>query len=1268
MAQSVNQLTVFDSLKLHPVQIDELSEPDDLEPDPYDSDNSDNSDNDSAPCTKSVQLKFKEVHGKAWYYRLKEDQEGLLRAIPRDSTGIFVCHSKIPPNPRLDANGRPKEDKSFFYCVSEADLILYQQHFQVKDRNFFEVIVRCPQKSHFDIDLKTDDGRRGWKLVEDLITALIRQYKQDFNVDLDIMKDIRVYSSCGPTKQSYHLIVINYYHVDNLQAEMLYKRVYEQMSNPDKTAIDPAVYKSIQQFRALGSQKPGSNRIKTLCRKFTYNGNLCENQPFGSNDQTPRSDRLAQEAFELSESLVSNIEGCQPLKSYTRNIQNIKHEHDLDMKPCELTEAKVQLTVDLLAKYHGMSTPEFNSIFKIRGTSGNRIDWNRSTSSKCLICERIHDGDGAYVYMKDNVFFYYCRRGGKKYVMINYYSKLGSGTADNTPYEEPYDYVPFGNIEGLVMQVPKKAPEPVISMVINDKILRKIHDLYGVNLITGLGYEYAPKNTYKRTGSLVHCPVCDMKHSTGTLTVNGINGVVQLICSHNTKILNAFRVDQPSTDVQYLEEIRNPKEFPSYIDCTRVHQRYLERFDIGDIRTFLVRAPVGTGKTLQAEDLIRRLSDKSVAFSSSRIQFAREKKKEMETRGLDFKCYLDQKDDSALKGPRLIISAESIHQIRYIPQVLVIDESTSFLGQMLSPFHKRNLSKNQERLVFLIKHAELVIAMDADLDSRTWNFIHRIRGGKIKMIWNTYQPYTDITATHVKDPLFLLKKLAQTVDQGYKVAVPVSSKKQGEMIRKYLLRSEDSNINIALYCKESDDNKDFEDINTAVYNYDVIIYTSSVNVGIDIHVEHFDYIFAFCNNRSVTPREMGQMIGRVRKVIQKQIYYSYDHRQFGYLPFSREGVRRQIIDLHNQQNDIPKDLATKAIEKAAKYYGTCNIAHAADLKTETCLDKFNKLIPKWEMTDSPYNQLIIEFMREQNHSKHFWLSDFKYLLKERGMQLNVNNQSLIDKARMVIQCELKEIKEEIREEYILEIDLADNLSVCDDAYIKLKQQCNVGQGSHADSVTLMKSEILSLVHPECRDLIPPEMIYALKDKMEQVHNLRNERDLTVADLQLMDADKHQQGYLIANKASKRVIVDELLNLLEMKTSTDVKTFTETKMNELTPRLEELAIKANIAWKGRICPNPKKGEHIGKVIINSILKAWCGTECKVDRKKVNYEWIRTYYTEPNEAIACFVSMMPSHVSKPISQVFVTDIMIKHGLPLPVPEFDKMCKMYPNYVKS
>jgi hypothetical protein len=302
--------------------------------------------------------------------------------------------------PSREPGGKTRTAKAFTFFPSVAELYEYVQTFRWETRSFFELIPgNWPQKPHFDLELDAPVDATGHAdlaslaVVEDTlqetITAL-RQVWSEVGRSLDL-GDILLYSSHGPQKRSYHIVIGGVYHTDHLAAKGLYTVVKERLSVRCQPYLDVKVYSSNQQFRMLGSQKHGSGREKIWHRTWTYQGQeiTC---------RRPGATPLAA----LTESLLSQIGGCTLLPPWQPAN---RPTHPVAFPDQELDPAVVVRALEKFAQ----SPLGGDAVY--RNLSGPYICLRRIRPAFCQLCQRIHEKDHPYLRVIRGQVYWYCRRG-----------------------------------------------------------------------------------------------------------------------------------------------------------------------------------------------------------------------------------------------------------------------------------------------------------------------------------------------------------------------------------------------------------------------------------------------------------------------------------------------------------------------------------------------------------------------------------------------------------------------------------------------------------------------------------------------------------------------------------------------------------------------------------------------------------------------------------------------------------------------------------------
>lgn len=409
--------------------------------------------------------KFVTYDDRKWYRYFKQRDDGLGLCNVYNNSKIYdgvVISLDDPDEGRLYTLF-----KSYIELYNYLD---YLDHTDFLNGNknppaFFEVILgNKPQKPHFDIEIKRDEFERdypelidkfeqvGEQVIKHLIQGIVHimEYK---NIQIDINKDILYYSSHNKEKRSYHIVVNNYCHIDNVEAKAFYELVKKEIKYFSEY-VDPSVYSSLQQFRLLGCEKPGSGRPKIFHE--TFNVGKEEHTHIYSDPEI--NNKMAM----LQESLVSFTSICQLLPNFAEQ----KGKKLFDGK--EITIQQAEAAIDFLSD---------KKCFKIINIT-TVISLKRIRPSFCRICERTHQSENPYLTIfKENVYFH-CRRSPNKMLI----GKLSSDLVDEEIIEsEIQKYIEnnlpptdinideFEDIENKVIKSVATTKEVVVEKII-DKI------------------------------------------------------------------------------------------------------------------------------------------------------------------------------------------------------------------------------------------------------------------------------------------------------------------------------------------------------------------------------------------------------------------------------------------------------------------------------------------------------------------------------------------------------------------------------------------------------------------------------------------------------------------------------------------------------------------------------------------------------------------------------------------------------------------------------
>jgi hypothetical protein len=419
---------------------------------------------------------------------------------------------------------------------------------------------------------------------------------------------------------------------------------------------------------------------------------------------------------------------------------------------------------------------------------------------------------------------------------------------------------------------------------------------------------------HKRVGSLFHyrrerpsyCAICDRQHdSDNTLYVSVAKNCVKVHCRHAPRsqcigwIGDAPQQQQFGENVvpkKFAPEAKIPTEFSVEQYCEpglREFKFYGNKYD-----TLLIKSGMGTGKTKMLLEYLAPLPQEiGVVFVSFRRSFTTELKEKLQGKFVD---YRDVKGE--ITSPRVIIQFESLHRLR-MPVgkqiLLVLDESESIINQIENKqmVGAGTLRRCWENFQWLMSNAAKVIAMDAFASYRTYTLLSKTRKS-VHMHWNSYIPPrenapTDYYYDSQEDFLSAVYATAPHAKESPFVIVSTVKKQSDALVQK--IRDLCPGANIKSYSSDSteQDRMDFDNVNAAWADVDVLIYTSTVSAGCSFELPRFKRIFAYFSDQSCDYKTAIQMLGRVRNVESRE-YHIYCKYSSSDLPDTVEEIERAI--------------------------------------------------------------------------------------------------------------------------------------------------------------------------------------------------------------------------------------------------------------------------------------------------------------------------------------------------------------------------------------
>jgi hypothetical protein len=454
-----------------------------------------------------------------------------------------------------------------------------------------------------------------------------------------------------------------------------------------------------------------------------------------------------------------------------------------------------------------------------------------------------------------------------------------------------------------------------------------------------------------------------------------------------------------------------------------------------------IQSEKGTGKTT---NLLKSLFNNNiinnrtnVLFISARRTFGIKLLGDLEKDG--FKLYSDIKQHDIYHN-KIICQIDSLLRLKNdIYDYVIIDECESLVRYLTSQHFIKNSYAN---LVVASLHRRLqdakhIYALDADLSDRCINYFqNNIKTDDYAIILNNYKPYQTYTFAVMKYNEWLVK-IFDYIKNDKKIVVPIASNnKAKDLVNK--INTDYPDKKVLLIHRETSDEEKLENVinvNKSWSEYDIVIYTPSVSMGISYDLEnYFDAIFAYGCHNSLGAQEFCQMIHRVRHPNEKTIYLAVDI----YKDFNKDE------DIYTY-NDVEKILCSD-------YYLTQYNLYNSLLPVKYERNENNNVILNYPYKEEPIYDLFVNNTLETLENKqNFSACLFGYIkCKEYNiifekMEDSEENESIInqmkslrqereDNEKEVIINGILHAKDITKEEYIQKIKQRNDYLSDDDIY------------------------------------------------------------------------------------------------------------------------------------------------------------------------------------------------------------------------------------------
>jgi len=428
-------------------------------------------------------------------------------------------------------------------------------------------------------------------------------------------------------------------------------------------------------------------------------------------------------------------------------------------------------------------------------------------------------------------------------------------------------------------------------------------------------------------------------------------------------------------------------------------------------RMIAVQSEKGTGKTT---NLLKSLftsgtvtKDTSILFVSSRRTFGIKLLGDLKDK--KFKLYSNVKEHY-ITNPRIICQVDSLMRLDRIKyDIVVIDEAESLARYLTSSHFTKNphSSLTVSTLKMRVKEADHIYVLDADLSIRCLNFyknVLQLKEDEYQLIVNEYKPYEEYTFVSMSYDQWLVS-IIRDVSNNKRLVIPMASNtKAKDLYTK--ITNDYPNKNVLLIHKETSDEDKLEklvNVNNTWKNYDIIIYTPSVCMGVSFDISgHFDKIYAYGCHMSLGAQEFCQMIHRVRDPKDKKIYISMDYyKEFNKTEdfLSYEEVEEMMCsDYYLTHFDVHNNLVVK------------EASHIVHMDGE--VQRRRDVVLQYPYKNDPVYDLYVRNVWEMIENKLNFSASFYGYAKHKGYKMEFQKED-VDKALV---NEMKSIKDKRVEE------------------------------------------------------------------------------------------------------------------------------------------------------------------------------------------------------------------------------------------------------------
>ena len=346
---------------------------------------------------------------------------------------------------------------------------------------------------------------------------------------------------------------------------------------------------------------------------------------------------------------------------------------------------------------------------------------------------------------------------------------------------------------------------------------------------------------------------------------------------YQTFLINRKKVEKIVDTIEIEQEYLLDIDDENLSKDTVINNKFREFMTDDTIKSININSTYNTAKTQLIKRGIKTYNPKKILWVTYRQSLTNDIKGNFKE--LEFKSYMD----GIYNANRQIIQLESLLKLGDnkdifideeidIPSydLIILDEIEGILSHASNSVTFKGMNKEVfEFLEKIIECSKKLITMDGDISNRTYNFINGF-GPSINIV-NTIKKNKKIF-NFMDNKENYKNRIFKELDDNKKVVIVSQCKEDVEAL-KIEIQNKFTSLKILIYTSMSSDadKMELENVNNIWSKCDVLLYSPTIEAGVNFDVPHFDKIFGIITQNTSCQRAFMQMLARVRKTTDDEI-------------------------------------------------------------------------------------------------------------------------------------------------------------------------------------------------------------------------------------------------------------------------------------------------------------------------------------------------------------------------------------------------------------